>query len=231
MKAFLLSGGLGERLRPLTDTIPKCLAPIGGEPLLAIWLDLCQRYLVTEVLINVSRHADIVAAFIEKGAWNLDITLVRESEPIGNAGTVLAHRDFVGQDESFFVMYTDNLTNVALDKLAAFHATHDGPLTMGLFRTPAPEASGIVQLREDGLVTAFEEKPASPRGNLANAGIYVARQSLFDAIPATGAVVDFGRDVFPRLVGRMYGCVIGFLRIWNTGHSQKDAWTSERRTH
>ena len=64
MKAFLLAGGLGERLRPLTDRIPKCLAPINGVPLLAIWLTLCERHAVGEVLINVSRHADLVEQFL-----------------------------------------------------------------------------------------------------------------------------------------------------------------------
>ncbi len=208
MKAFLLAGGLGERLRPITDRIPKCLAPVNGVPLLAIWLDLCQRSAVTEVLINVSRHADLVEQFLAEAIWNVDIQLVKEHEPVGNAGTVLAQRDFIGADESFFIMYTDNLTDVSLDKLLASHQRHAAPLTMGLFRTPAPEASGIVQMDGDGRIVAFTEKPAVPVGNLANAGIYVARQALFDAIPTGQPIVDFGRDVFPRLVGQMHGCLI-----------------------
>jgi mannose-1-phosphate guanylyltransferase len=212
MKAFLLAGGLGERLRPLTDRLPKCLAPIDGVPLLAVWLELCARYGVEEVLVNVSRHADLVERFIAQGHWDLEVRLVRELEPIGNAGTVLANRDFVGRDESFYILYTDNLTDVALDRLAAFHETHAAPMTMGLFHTGAPHASGIVQLGPDGLITAFEEKPASPIGDLANAGLYVARQSLLETIPPDRPIVDFGRDVFPRLVNHMYGRLIeGYL--------------------
>jgi mannose-1-phosphate guanylyltransferase len=208
VKAFLLAGGRGERLAPLTDRIPKCLAPVNGVPLLTIWLELCSRHGVHEVLINVSRHADILERFITEGSWNVDIRLVREPNPIGNAGTVLAHRDFVKAEESFFILYTDNLTDVSLSDLAAFHRTHTAPMTMALFHTPAPQASGIVQLRDDGLITAFEEKPARPAGTLANAGIYVARQELFAAIPAGRDVTDFGHDVVPRLIGRMYGYVI-----------------------
>ena len=208
MNAFLLAGGLGERLRPLTDRIPKCLVPIRGEPILAIWLDLCKRHGVGKVLINVSRYADLVQDFIEQGRWNLDIRLVREARPRGNAGTVLANRDFVVGEQRFFIAYTDNLTDVSLTRLKEAHDSRRAPLTMGLFRTPAPEASGIVQMQEDGLITAFDEKPASPVGNLANAGVYVAGQTLFDAIPEGSGVVDFGRDVFPRLIHRMYGCVI-----------------------
>jgi mannose-1-phosphate guanylyltransferase len=79
---------------------------------------------------------------------------------------------------------------------------------MGLFHTPAPKASGIVQMNEAGLITAFEEKPASPIGDLANAGIYVAGQALFDVIPVNRTITDFGQDVFPRLVNNMYGYLI-----------------------
>jgi mannose-1-phosphate guanylyltransferase len=208
MKAFLLAGGLGERLRPLTDRMPKCLAPINGEPLLAIWLDLCARHGVDEVLINVCRHADVLQRFLEQRTWNLRLRVVHEANPVGSAGTVLANREFVAGDDDFFILYTDNLTDVALDQLAAFHRSHDGPLTIGLFRTPSPRASGIVDLGDGGLITGFEEKPAAPTSDLANAGIYVARQSLFADIPARGEVVDFARDVFPRLVNRMRGFII-----------------------
>jgi mannose-1-phosphate guanylyltransferase len=149
-----------------------------------------------------------VAQFLGSRDWGLDVLLVREDEPIGNAGTVRAHREFVSNDASFFILYADNLTDVALDGLAAFHAVHEAPLTMGLFHSPTPTASGIVTMDGDGLISMFEEKPPAPRGDLANAGIYVAGQSLFDYIPARGGVVDFGTDVLPRLVGRMYGCLV-----------------------
>jgi len=207
VKAYLLAGGLGERLRPLTDRIPKCLAPINGEPLLGIWLRLCVQHKVSEVLINVSRHADLVLRFIDQHPWGLHIRLVSESSPIGNAGTVLANRDFVDGEASFFILYTDNLTDVSLTRMAAFHATHDAPLSMGLFHTPAPQSSGIVELNGD-VIVGFQEKPAMPVGDLANAGVYVARPSLFEAIPVGAPIVDFGHDVFPRLRNRMKGYVI-----------------------
>lgn len=206
--AFLLAGGLAERLRPLSDRIPKCLAPIGDVPLLEIWLDLCAQHGVERALINVSRHAEQVEAFLERRKHPVNVRLVRENEPQGNAGTVRKNRDFVAEDQNFYILYTDNLTDASLTRLAECHGRHGAPLTMGLFHTPAPKASGIVQMCEDGLITAFEEKPESPRSDLANAGIYVARQALFDVIPDAGPIVDFGRDVFPALVGRMYGSVI-----------------------
>jgi mannose-1-phosphate guanylyltransferase len=212
MKAFLLAGGLAERLKPLSDRIPKCLVPIDGVPLLAIWLELCDRYGVSDVLINVSRHADLVEEFVRSSPSRVNVTIVRESAPRGNAGTVLANRQFVDGQESFYILYTDNLTDVALDKLKMFHETHSARITVGLFHTLAPKASGIVQLGPGGRITAFDEKPQQPIGDLASAGIYVARHALFDSIPTGQPVVDFGHDVLPGLVNQMYGCLVdGYL--------------------
>ena len=212
MKAFLLAGGLGERLRPLTDRVPKCLVSINGVPLLAIWLDLCTRSGIDSVLINILRHGDAVEEFLHSEDLPIDVRVVREKEPVGNAGSVLANRDFVRGEDNFYILYADNLTDASLPRLLAFHQAHDGPLTMGLFRTTTPMSAGIVDLAPDGRVLLFEEKPEQPMGNLANAGIYVCRQTVFDAIPTNRSIVDFGKDVFPRLAGQVYGQLVdGYL--------------------
>jgi mannose-1-phosphate guanylyltransferase len=220
MKAFLLAGGLGERLRPLTDRLPKCLVPINGVPLLSIWIDLCNRSGIDSVLINVSRHIDQVEEFLAVQQLPINVRIVREKEPVGNAGTVLANRDFVRGEDNFFILYADNLTDASLPSLLAFHRAHAGALSMGLFCSPNPPSSGIVELTPEGRVLRFREKPAQPNGNLANAGIYVSRQVLFDEIPHDRPIVDFGTDVFPRLIGQMYGQRLdGYLRDIGTPDS------------
>jgi mannose-1-phosphate guanylyltransferase len=206
MKAFLLAGGLGERLRPITLQIPKCLVPIGGVPLLEIWLRLCERHGIDEVLLNVSQHVDCVEKFLERRVHGrIRVHLVREERPAGTAGTVLANRAFAAGEESFWVIYSDNLTNMALERMLAFHRGHDGLLTMGLFRTASPRSAGIVELDESGRVVAFEEKPEAPRSDLANAGIYLVRQHVLELIPTDRPLVDFGHHVLPKLVGQMHG--------------------------
>ena len=206
MKAFLLAGGLGERLRPLTLQIPKCLVPIRGVPLLEIWLRLCERHCIDEVLLNVVQHPERVQAFLDsRPPGRTRVHLVREGRPAGTAGTVLANRAFVAGDESFWVIYSDNLTKMALDRMLAFHRGHDGPLTMGLFRASDPCAAGIAGLDEAGRIVDFEEKPPRPRSDLGNAGIYVVRQPVLDLIPSGRPLVDFGHDVLPGLIGKMYG--------------------------
>src|ERR1700675_4211977 len=95
MKAFLLAAGAGSRLRPLTDKIPKCLVPIKGKPLLEIWLELLGNYGVSEILINLHSHAEIVCQFLSGSFPPLEGSLVREPQLLGSAGTLAANRDWV----------------------------------------------------------------------------------------------------------------------------------------
>ena len=208
-KAFLLAAGFGTRLRPLTDTTPKCLIEICGKPLMGWWLDLFETHGVEEVLVNTHYLSEQVREFIR--AYNAENHPVRirefyEEELLGSGGTVAANRDFVGEDESFFICYADNLTDMDLTALARTHESHNGILTMALFHTNVPRQCGIAAVDEEGRITEFVEKPDEPKSDLANAGVYVARRELFRELPAPGTFCDFGKDVLPRLVGRMYGC-------------------------
>ena len=208
MKAFLLAAGLGTRLRPLTETTPKCLVPIKGKPLMEWWLELFAKHGVTEVLVNTHYLAEQVRSFI--GEWNsINATPVvkefYEETLLGSGGTVAANRGFIGDDEDFLICYADNLTDVDLTAFRKFHQTHDGILSMALFHTNRPCECGIAALDESGRIAEFEEKPAHPKSNLANAGLYIARQQIFDYLPQTSGLLDFGKDVLPQLVGRMYG--------------------------
>jgi mannose-1-phosphate guanylyltransferase len=207
MKAFLLAGGLGERLRPLTLTMPKCLVPVNGVPILAFWLDLCADHGITHVLLNVSQHPALVRDYLQQRSGLPHVELLVEDAPRGTAGTVAAAREFVDGEDDFWVLYSDMLTDVDLSAMSAAHRRHDGVLTMGLFHAPVPSAVGIVDLAEDGRILRFTEKPQQPTSDLANAGIYLARPELLDRIPS-GTLVDFGHHVLPALVGRMYGHVI-----------------------
>jgi len=199
-----LAAGKGTRLWPITEHIPKCLVPINGKPILQIWLELCSRYGIEEVLINLHHFPDMVRDFISRATWNLKITFSYEGKLLGSGGTIRANHEFVKNEERFFIFYTDNLTNVNLTNMINFDNTHRGPLTMGLFHTDSPEKCGIVEIDENALIVGFEEKPKLPKSNLANAGIYLAKKEIWDYIPPQ-EFLDFGFDILPRLVGRMYG--------------------------
>ena len=236
MKAFLLAAGKGTRLKPYTDSIPKCLIPIHGKPLLAIWLDHLRQQNIQEVLINTHHHAHQVDAFVRGYSHRRDIHIVLSYEPelLGSAGTILHCRDFVDSEDDFMILYADNLTNVNLKRLATFHRNcreKEGVLTMGLFHSPNPASCGIAELDSDQKIVAFSEKPEKPQSSLANAGIYMASREIFACFPATppnpsGSVLDFGHHVLPLLAGRMYGYPITeYLRDIGTIESYRQALT------
>ena len=213
LKAFLLSAGLGTRLRPLTVTTPKCLLPINGKPLLEIWLDHLRKYNVDKVLINTHWLNEKVECFIgeEKirgkagGKWP-EVRLFYESELLGSGGTLMANKDWVADGQPFFILYGDNLTNVNLSKMYDFHRQHDQPVTLSVFKADEPERCGIVEIDEDSLVVDFVEKPMKPKSNMAAAGIYVADQRIFTFFPQNcGSIcpLDLGCHVIPYLVGKM----------------------------
>ena len=208
MKAFLLAAGFGTRLRPLTDTIPKCLIPIQGKPLMKWWLELFAKHDVTGVLVNTHYLAQPVRDFIAD--WNTKgglphVTEYYEETLLGSGGTVLENRGFVGDDEDFLICYADNLTDVNLTAFQKFHYSHDGVLSMALFHTNLPQQCGIAALDKQRRIVEFEEKPTQPKSNLANAGLYIVRRGIFDYLPENGRQLDFGKDVLPTLVGKMYG--------------------------
>lgn len=202
-----MAAGLGTRLRPLTLAQPKCLVPIRGEPLLGYWLRLCRQHGVRELLINTHQFPEVVRAYLAGAARDLTLHVTFEPVLLGSAGTVRDNRWFVEGERAFFILYADNLTEANLPAMAAFHATHGGPLTMALFRAERPESCGIATLDSAGRVVAFVEKPTRPTSDLANAGIYVAGPDVLDLIPAKGPA-DFGYHVLPQLVGRMYGFIL-----------------------
>lgn len=206
MNALLLAGGLGTRLRPLTDTLPKCLVPIAGRPLLDIWMDALDRAGVGEVRVNNHHLPDVMRAYLERAGREreLDVTEAYEPELLGSAGTVAANADLADSADVVLVIYADNLSDVDLAWLLSEHAGHAHPATMLLFRTDYPEKCGIAELDADGLVTSFVEKPREPKSDLANAGVYALDAALYREIAELRAF-DLGFDVLPGLVGRMHG--------------------------
>jgi len=207
MKAFLLAAGLGTRLRPVTENIPKCLVPIHGKPLLYYWLRSFEKYGIDEVLINLHHFPDAILNFLHGTHFGLEIVTVYETELLGSAGTIRNNRHFIDSDEPFFICYSDNLTNVNLSEMVNFHRSHPHRFTLGLFHTSNPTECGIAELDDQEVVVGFVEKPKQPKSTLAGAGVYVADSRLFDYLPETSPA-DLGYHVLPKLVGQMNGYFI-----------------------
>ena len=206
MRAILLAAGCGTRLRPITNTIPKCLVPIKGKPLLEIWLDRLTLAGIGPFLVNTHYLADQVDGFIEVSRYKDQVTLVYEPELHGTAGTLIENLDFFkGQDG--ILIHADNY---CLADFSAFVHAHEGRpaecvMTMMTFRTDTPSTCGIVELDERGVVIGFHEKVAKPPGNRANGAIYILSSELLERLEADlQSVKDFSTEVLNRFISRIY---------------------------
>jgi NDP-sugar pyrophosphorylase family protein len=202
MKAMILAAGEGTRLRPLTNTIPKCMVPLHGKPLLEWNLRWLAAYGFTDVVINLFYLPEVIRAYFQDGQpWGVNITYSEETEQLGTAGGVKKVQNFF--DEPFLVLYGDNLSNCDLRRLTRLHHSKGGMGTMGLIWRDEVSASGIVGLDERDQITRFMEKPKAEQAfsHWVNAGVYYLSPRVFDFIPE-GKKYDFGKDVFPELIKR-----------------------------
>lgn len=204
-RAFLLAAGLGTRLGPLTAATPKCLLPLGGEPLLHWWLKILEELQVEEALLNTHHLARAVEAFVAARRYGVRVKLFHEPELLGSGGTIAANRSFVEGESAFWIFYADTLIADDLSKLSTLHVQRRSDFTLGLFRPPDPRNAGIVELNSCGRILSFEEKPARPKSPLASAGAYLAGRSLLKRLPLDGKGLDLGKDVVPGLLDTAYG--------------------------
>lgn len=206
MRALLLAAGIGSRLRPLTDYLPKCLVPIRGRPLLDYWLELLLSGGVDEVLVNAHHHADVVEAFVAASPWSRQVKVVREAHLLGTAGTVLRNRIFL-EGGPFLVAHADNLTVFDPREFIRAHARRPRgtELTMMTFTTPDAKSCGVVQVDGQGIVRVFQEKAREPVGNTANAAVYVVEPSVMSYLEGLNKeFIDFSTEVLPHYVGRTF---------------------------
>ena len=205
---MILTAGQGIRLRPLTDSVPKCMVPVAGKPLLEYTIQWLRQHGVVELVINLCHLPDVVMNHFGDGSrWDVHITYSLERESLGTAGGVRNVASFF--DGPFFVWYGDNLSTCDLHRLYRFHRAKGGAATIALYHRQDPTASGIVGLDKQDRITRFLEKPKSEQvfSHWVSAGIFVLEPQVLEAIPSEGAP-DFGRDVFPALLARgkpLYG--------------------------
>ncbi len=205
MKAILLAAGLGTRLRPITDHIPKCLVPINGRPLLEYWvLDLAQAG-ISSLLVNLHYKADLVKRFIEEGDFSIPIKTVFEKKLLMTGGTLLKNQAFFGE-QPVMLVHADNLCSCNFREFINSHTSRPNgtEITMMTFTTTSPENCGIVEIDDDGIVRGFYEKVQNPPSRLANAAVYIIDPSIIKFIANLGKKeVDFSTEVLPLYIGKI----------------------------
>lgn len=206
MRVILLAAGFGRRLRPLTDTVPKCLVTINGKPLLGIWLEKLFHAGVDRVLINTHYLSKTVEDFVGQSEYKSRVDLFHEPVLLGTAGTLLACDEFIGNGP-VLLAHADNLST--FNTLDFINAHNNRPshcnMTMMLFETDDPASCGIVELDKSGVVKGFHEKSLSPPSNLANAAIYIIEPSLVSEYSAKNPkITDISTEIIPTNLGKIF---------------------------
>jgi mannose-1-phosphate guanylyltransferase len=205
VRALLLAAGFGTRLRPLTNSVPKCLVRINGIPLIDYWFDLLLRSSIERVLVNTHHLADAVRLHVSQSLWRERIDLVHEASLLGTGGTILENADYFKQ-QRFLVAHADNLTQFDLNKFLQRHAKRPPgtEITMMTFNSPTPQLCGIVEEDEAGVVVGFHEKIANPPSRKGNAAVYIFEPKILSFLASLDKqVIDLSTEVIPHFLGKM----------------------------
>ena len=208
MKAILLIGGLGTRLRPLTLTTPKPLLPIQDQPFLAYQLDFLQRQGFREIVLCTSYKAeDFRQALGDGEQYGVHISYVHEDSPRGTGGAIKNAEPHV--DGPVLICNGDILMSLNLRELADFHKRRKAAATIALTKVDNPSAYGVVETDIEGRVERFVEKPApgETSSHTINAGAYIFEKSVFSMIPPD-VVHSVERELFPAMLAQkqpLYG--------------------------
>jgi NDP-sugar pyrophosphorylase family protein len=203
MKAVILAGGAGTRLRPITYEIPKPLVPVKKKPILNHLIEFFNRHGITDIAVVASRMHEEDFRRWQK-AWAGEIPGVHEvfyeDKPEGTFGYLRKLKKWLGND-SFIVTNGDELKDFDLPALMEFHLNKGSIATLATVPVDDPHAYGV-PIVEDGWVTEFLEKPENPPSNFINSGLYVFKPEVFDIPDAAQEFVMSEKDIFPVLAAR-----------------------------
>jgi len=228
MKAVIMAGGEGTRLRPLTSNQPKPMLPMANIPMMEHVVNLLRTHGFEDIVVTVAFMANAIRTYFGDGSeFGVRMVYATESTPLGTAGSVRNAMDEL--DERFLVISGDVLTDIDLGKVVAFHDAHGGLATLALKAVENPLEFGIVITNEDGSIERFLEKPTWGQvfSDTINTGIYVLEPEIFDFI-AEGEAVDFSGETFPEALAAgkgLYGYVcdgywedVGTLEAYLSSH-------------
>jgi len=200
MKAVILAGGLGTRLRGAVKDRPKSMAALLGKPFLEYQIEKLRKHCMIEIVLCVGYLANQIKAYFKDGAhFGVNIRYAVEKEPLGTAGALKNAENYLG-DEAFLVLNGDSYSKVSFLQLTKFHEERKGVGTILLTRISQPEDYGLVKMDVDSRITAFFEKAGKRSSrNIINAGVYVLEPRVLSYIPK-GEQVSLEREIFPRLL-------------------------------
>ncbi|MCC7102978.1 MAG: NTP transferase domain-containing protein [Fimbriimonadaceae bacterium] len=201
MKAVVMAGGEGSRLRPITANRPKPLVPVANRPIMEHIIELLKRHGISEVVATLYYLADeITSAFDDGSDQGVSITYSVEDAPLGTAGSVKKAEGKL-RDDTFLIVSGDAMTDCDLSKAIAFHKEKGALATLILYRVPTPLEFGVVITDAEGRVVRFLEKPSWSEvfSDTVNTGMYILEPEVFDLMES-GKAYDWSQDIFPELL-------------------------------
>jgi mannose-1-phosphate guanylyltransferase len=208
MKAIILAAGKGERLKSVTDHLPKPMIVYEGKPVLEHNIDLCKKYGATEIYINLHHLSEIIQTTFGDGSkYGVTITYSHEDSLLGTAGAVkkiAQHywQNRLGDEEPFLIVYGDMYTDYNIDLLFRKMVEVPASAVIGFHHREDTQHFGVAEMADNGRITRFIEKPKPGESNSrwVNVGIYLMKPEMLEWIPE--GFFDFGKDVFPDLLNK-----------------------------
>ncbi|MDD4503673.1 MAG: sugar phosphate nucleotidyltransferase [Clostridiaceae bacterium] len=224
MKAVIMAGGEGTRLRPVTCGIPKPMVPVLNKPVMEYSIELLKKHNITDIAATLAYFPAVITDYFEDGGnFGVNLKYYIEHTPLGTGGSVKNAEDFF--DDTFFIISGDALTDIDLEKAMEFHKSKMSKATLILKKVSIPLEYGVVITDENGRITSFLEKPSWGEvfSDTINTGIYILEPEVLDYYKK-GDNFDFSKDLFPKLLRDnipMYGYVtedywndIGDLKVY-----------------
>ena len=224
MKAVIMAGGEGTRLRPVTCGIPKPMVPVLNKPVMEYTIELLKKHNITDIAATLAYFPAVITDYFgDGGEFGVSLRYYIEHTPLGTGGSVKNAEDFY--DDTFIIVSGDALTDIDLEKALEFHKYRKSKATLILKKVPVPLEYGVVIIDEDGKITSFMEKPSWGEvfSDTINTGIYILEPEVLDYYKK-GDNFDFSKDLFPKLLRDnvpMYGYItkdywndIGDLRVY-----------------
>jgi len=211
MKALILVGGFGTRLRPLTLSVPKPIVEFANKPSIIHQIEALVAIGVDEVVLAVNYQPELMSDCMKEweGKLHVKITYSKEDEPLGTAGPLALARDILSKDnEPFFVLNSDVICPFPFKDLLAFHKSHGGEGTIIVTKVDEPSKYGVVLSDSDGKISKFVEKPQVYVGNKINAGLYIFNPSILTRIQPKPTSIE--KEIFPKMAeeGQLYSMVL-----------------------
>jgi len=210
MKALILVGGFGTRLRPLTLSVPKPIVEFANKPSIIHQIEALVKIGVNEVVLAVNYQPELMSACMS--AWEkklgIKITYSQETSPLGTAGPLALARDLLNDGEPFFVLNSDVICPFPFDELLKFHKKHGAEGTIVVTKVDEPSKYGVVVSNEEGKILQFVEKPKVYVGNKINAGIYIFNPPILDRIELRPTSIE--KEIFPNMAneGQLYSMTL-----------------------